>query len=197
MNQRLVIFTVMFFIVLGACSSCFAQSRYRILPEQSFMNASLTYAMFPRIEARFKEFSGTVYFHPDQIEKASVLIKVKTKSVDTGKSVWDKIIRSSRLLDAKNYPDMVLRSDKIIQTKEGYIVIGSLDLHGARHQVKFPFYVEGPFDDRQGQYIKAFGQWEFNRKDYGVIWHDLLDKGGVVVGDIVTLDWELSARLDK
>ena len=40
------------------------------------------------------------------------------------------------------------------------------------------------------------GSWQFNRKDFNIIWNHLLDRGGVLVGDYVTVDWGIRAYIN-
>ena len=76
--------------------------------------------------------------------------------------------------------------------KGQYYIRGILDLHGVRKEISFPFSVEGPVKNKHGQtLIRARGRWLINRKDFGVVWHKQWDKGGVIVGDMVKIDWDM------
>ena len=69
-----------------------------------------------------------------------------------------------------------------MQDASGYKVQGVLEMHGVKRRMIFPF-------KREGLDIK--GSWNINRKDFNIIWSKTLDHGGVLVGDIFTVDWGL------
>jgi len=46
------------------------------------------------------------------------------------------------------------------------------------------------------KYILTSGQWLINRKDFGITWNKLLDKGGIIVGNIITIDWKIVAAME-
>ncbi|HPB68912.1 MAG TPA: hypothetical protein PKU74_08415, partial [Candidatus Omnitrophota bacterium] len=48
-----------------------------------------------------------------------------------------------------------------------------------------------PQQDRKR--ILARGEWVIARKDYNMYWHSFLDKAGLIVGNHMTVDWEITA----
>ena len=57
-----------------------------------------------------------------------------------------------------------------------------------------PFTFEGVATDPFGTERAGFeGQVTINRKDWGLTWNAALETGGVLVGDKVTLELEVSA----
>ena len=108
-------------------------------------------------------------------------------------SRFDRIVRSPRLLDANRYPEIVFQSKTIVEKGDHYIVEGTLDLHGVRKDLSFKFDVQN-LDQNQ---ILAKGKWRIKRKDFGIIWHKVLDYGGIIVGNHITINWELVAQVDS
>ena len=54
----------------------------------------------------------------------------------------------------------------------------------------FPFKVIIIIDQRtKRKLLDLKGTWIINRKDFNIIWNKYLDQGGIVVGDILTVDW--------
>ena len=73
-------------------------------------------------------------------------------------------------------------------------VDGTMLLHGLSRDGSFPFIIEGPFEGQNHKkYLRASGKWMVNRKDFDVIWSKLFDKGGIIVGDQIVVDWMVVA----
>ena len=62
------------------------------------------------------------------------------------------------------------------------------------NSVTIPFTYEGAATDPFGNLRVGFeGQITINRKDYGITWNAALETGGVLVGDKIVLEFEVSA----
>ena len=63
-----------------------------------------------------------------------------------------------------------------------------------RRAVTVPFEFEGLATDPFGNLRAGFeGSVSINRKDYGITWNAALETGGVLVGDKIVLEFEVSA----
>ena len=168
------------------------EEKFVVEPKFSSIRCSVKYVVVPRINADIKDFSGIIAFDPKKVDKSSVVLKIKTASIDTKKPSWNRFIRSRRLLDASKYPEIVFQSQSVKYKKGQYFVKGILNMHGVSREIIFPFTIEGPVSNKNGQrLIRAKGEWLINRKDFNVIWHKTWDKGGMIIGDIVKIDWDL------
>ena len=75
-----------------------------------------------------------------------------------------------------------------------YRVTGDLNLRGETHPVVIDFEVTGSAVDADGvERIGFEGTSVINRKTWGVNWNTSLDAGGVLVGDRITLEFDVSA----
>ncbi|MBF0522492.1 MAG: polyisoprenoid-binding protein [Candidatus Omnitrophica bacterium] len=197
MNKKMISIAASFFILAGI-SQAQAKEKYLIDPKVSVVNCAVRRLSVSDVHGQFKDLKGEIYFDPKNIAKSSVNITIKTAGIATGNSFYDKVIRSRRLLDAGLYPEIIFKS-KSVELKNGALFVrGSLSLHGVTKDIMFPFQLDEPILDRhQRKIIRARGQWVINRKDFNVIWNKLLDKAGLVVGNIVTIDWEVVGVKEK
>ncbi|HNV24338.1 MAG TPA: YceI family protein [Candidatus Omnitrophota bacterium] len=200
MRKKIYIFFLTFIIF---SSAAFAQEKYLIDSQQSTLICSVSRMALTTVKGHFKDFSGEIIFNPKTftdkeeriLTKSSVVIKIKTSSIFTGSSFIDRKIKSKPLLDSEQYPEIIFKSQKVEVKKGTLYVHGVLSLRGIQKEIVFPFYLEEPFVNEKNQkIIRAKGKWLINRKDFKVIWNPILDKGGVIIGDIVTIDWEVVAR---
>ncbi|MCA9406463.1 MAG: YceI family protein [Candidatus Omnitrophica bacterium] len=196
MNIRIILLAVVLW-ALPVNSS--AQPVYEVILEKSNIKSKVRYTLVGTYEAEFKEFSGKLYFDPKNLADSKVELSIQTKSLKSKYSTLDRIARSRRLLDAAAYPNMSFKSQRIYQKGGQYYVKGIFSLHGVEKELTFPFMIEGPITDYSlGKYVVAEGKWRVNRKDFGIMWHSVLDKGGVVVADDVIIEWTVfaSQRMD-
>jgi len=90
--------------IIFISSPAFAQHQYSIDVEQSSIQGSIRYTLIGNYEAKFGEFSGTIYYDPNNLADSSVALNIQTKSIKSKHPVLDRIVRSKRLLDSKKFP---------------------------------------------------------------------------------------------
>ncbi len=191
-NNSTIIFLSVFSFLFCLLPNCLAQETFLVKDSASHIKCSVNYAVVPKIRGDFQSFSGKIKYDAKNIAKNSVEMSIKTESIKTGRESWDKIIRSKRLLDSKQFPLMTFKSKKVFIKDGKYNAIGIISLHGISREMTFPFEIQKVNTGKDG-YLLAKGIWKINRKLFDVIWHKQLDKGGIIVGDWVTIDWQLTA----
>lgn len=169
-----------------------AVREFRFDQESSHLEGSIKYALIGTYEARFREFGGVLKLDDRDIENSSVELKVSVDSIRSRYPRLDRIVRSDRLLDTATYPTIDFKSRAIRRLADGYQVDGRVRLHNISKDLSFRFF-EGPYRAGDDMYVRARGQWLVNRKDFDIIWSRWLDHGGIVVGDYITVDWEILA----
>ena len=180
------------FFILSTLS--YAEDIYQIDPAQSSIQCSIKYTLIGRYNARFETFGGTINFNPKKFTQSRIQLAIKTESLKSKFSTLDRMARSKRLLDAAQFPEMTFQSNALEQKEDQFFITGVFNLHGVTKELTLPFTMQGPFKDDQGRdYLLATGIWRINRKDFKVIWSQTLDHGGIIVGDTVTIRWEIVA----
>ena len=75
------------------------------------------------------------------------------------------------------------------------MVSGDLTIRGVTHPVTLDVKLNGyvPADWKGRPRLSLTAKTAINRKDYGVNWNQVLESGGVLVGDKIELDLEIAA----
>ncbi len=175
--------------------TAFALETYKINFSQSRIDGSIHYTVVGKYRAIFEDFGGTVYVDPNTELIKGVKLIIKTASIKSKAPNLDNIVKSPQLLNAERYPEIIYESFDVQPDDDGqFQSVGHLDLHGVIRRLDSLFTFEGPMRDEQGRsFVRVKGEWVFHRKDYNIIWNRFLDKGGILVGNHITVDWEIIA----
>jgi polyisoprenoid-binding protein YceI len=94
-----------------------------------------------------------------------------------------------------NYPEITFVSTGVEpRGDDKFSVIGDLTVRGVTRPVTLDVEYSGTATDPFGNVrVGLEGSGQINRKDFGVHWNAVLEGGGVMVGDKVTLEFEASA----
>ncbi len=185
LNLFFSIFISGFFTALS-----FAESQYAFSCDRSKIKGSIKYSLIGKYNSDFKECSGIIIYDDTQKQATSVRLEIKTKSIHSNCEWCDNIVISRQLLDAGKYPSIVFDGKDFKKDTKGYWVKGVIDLHGVKKDLNSQFNLEKNADG----YLSLKGKWILRRKDFNIIWNKVLDHGGVLVGDHITVDWEIRAK---
>ncbi len=156
-----------------------------------------------KVPGRFNDFSGTIVFDPAKPETSSVEFAIKATSIDTANGDRDGHLRSADFFDVEKFPEITFKSSKVKPAgKDKYDVTGTLTLHGVSKEVTLPVSFGGVMTakGRDGKESLKSGfetQVTLNRKDYGIVWNTVLDSGGTVLGDDVSVQIQIEATKPK
>ncbi len=152
-----------------------------------------------KVRGSFQEFSGTITGDPTDLTTASAEFAVVMQSVNTNQPDRDNHLRTSDFFDVANYPTMAFQSTSITKTGDTeYTVRGDLTLRGVTKSVDVKVEFLGIGDDPWGNTRAGFeASARINRKDFGVNWNQVLEAGGVMVGDTVDIHLELETIKQK
>ena len=193
MNRRL---GVVLAGALALATPALAADTYAVDKGHSEVSFQIGHLGLSKVRGRFKDFDGSIRVDPAKPEASSVEFSVKTASIDTDNEKRDQDLKTGAgLLDVEKYPSMTFKSSKIVtKSKDHYDVTGTLTLHGISKEITLPVTVIGPIKDPWGNQRVSFEtNTTLNRKDYGISYHKLLDTGGLVVGDDVSVSITLEA----
>jgi polyisoprenoid-binding protein YceI len=168
---------------------------YILDPAHTRIGFVARHAMVTKVRGQFNEFEGSGVVNASDFTKSTVSVIIQAASIDTRNEQRDAHLRSNDFLAMEEYPQITFTSTGIQQTGPASVELtGDLTIRGVTNAVTIPFEFEGAATDPYGNLRVGFeGSVVINRKDYGVTWNVALETGGVLVGDKVTLEFEVSA----
>jgi polyisoprenoid-binding protein YceI len=158
--------------------------------------------MVTNVRGHFKNVHGTLVFDAADPAAASVEAVIETAGLWTGEPDRDAHLKSPDFLDAEKYPQITFKSTRVEMTgADEAIVVGALTIRGVTRSVALKAHYLGQWQtpwwedgvDKGPKTRAGFtATASINRREFGVSWNATLDRGGVVVGNVVeiTLDAE-------
>jgi len=196
--KRSVIISCIFALVL-AFSAAAQAANWKIDGSHTTVGFSVSH-LFTSVQGRFDRFDGTIEFDPEKPEVAVVRATVEAASINTNNAKRDKHLRSGDFFDVEKNPTISFKSTSGVTGMKGSSgkLAGNLTIHGVTKPVVFDVVFRGQGKDPWGNFRAGFSaSLNINRKDYGLNWNEVLETGGVLVGEEVEIRIEVEGILDE
>jgi len=192
-DKKMQIKTVVLATLLGV-GSLFGGT-YNVDPVHSNVAFKVRHMMISNVKGQFDKFSGSFVYDEKTKTLKSLTGKVDVNSINTKNSMRDADLKSPNFFDAAKYPTMTFKLTKV----DGGTAYAQLTMHGVTKEVKMELELSGQVikdpwkNTRTGLSLSS----KISRKDFGLNWNQLIESGGVVVGDKVKISIELEGILVK
>ena len=156
--------------ILGSLAfalSALGADTYKVDPVHSSVVFSVKHSGVTDFYGAFKEISGTVTFDAADASKSAVELTVPVESIDTRNEKRDQHLKSPDFFNAKQFPAITFKSNKIEGSGESYKVSGDLTIHGVTKPVTADFKRGADGKGGQGKTVGG-GEARFTikRSDY-------------------------------
>jgi polyisoprenoid-binding protein YceI len=163
-----------------------AADTYNIDPNHSTVGFAVNHMVINTVRGKFDEFTGSVTLDNNALQAGTAAIQ--TKSINTGIERRDNHLKSPDFFDAAKYPTITFQSKRAEKKGDDAILVGDFTMHGVTKEISLPVTVKGPIKDPWGNNrIGLEAKTKLNRKDYGLKYNQMLETGGMVVGDEVEI----------
>jgi polyisoprenoid-binding protein YceI len=186
-----------FAICLVSTLAAVAQTTWNIDPAHSTAQFTVRHLGISNVTGNFTKVTGSVVLNDKDITQSQVSATIDVNSVDTRVEMRDKDLKSPNFFDVEKYPTIEFKSKKIAGGKGKLQMIGDLTIHGTTHEVTLD--VDGPtpeIADPWGNSRRGISATTtINRKDFNLLYNNLLKTGEAAVGDIVKI--QIDAEIVK
>src|SRR3954454_927455 len=168
---------------------------YTLDPTHTRIGFVARHAMVTKVRGAFNEFEGTATLDRANPASSSARLTITAASIDTRNAQRDEHLRSNDFLAMEEYPQISFVSTGVRQIDEDtFELTGGLTVKGVTKTVTIPFTFEGAARDPFGNLRVGFeAAVTISSKYYGITWNAALESGGVLVGDKVVLEFDVSA----
>jgi len=168
---------------------------WAIDPVHSIAEFGIKHMMIATVKGRFGALSGMVRFDGADPTTGSVEVSIEVASITTNEAQRDGHLRSPDFFHAEQHPTMTFRSTRVEQVEgDAYRVHGELTIRDVTKPITLDMTYEGQITDPYGKRRAGFAaETTLNRGDYGLTFNQVLETGGVMVGDKVKVALHIEA----
>ena len=181
-------------LVILMTASLSTAATFAIDPVHSSIGFKIKHMVISKVRGSFGQFEGIIEF--DEVDPAlgSVSATITMDSIDTGDQKRDEHLRDADFFNTAEFPTMTFSSKEITKDGDDWQLKGNLTLHGVTRPVALKLEYNGSVDDPWGNHRVGFAaEGKIDRRDYGISWNNTLDKGGLALGNDVTIQLEIEA----
>lgn len=179
-------------LFLASTGAWGASAQYTIDTAHTEVGFGISHLTISTVKGRFNKFEGKFMFDETKNDLTDVDVKIDVTSIDTNEKKRDEHLVSPDFFDIKKYPTITFKSKKIEKANgKPAKLIGTLTLRGKKKDVPLDLVYKGTIVDPMGTHRVGFAATgKINRKDFGMTFNKTLDKGGLMIGEEVTLHIE-------
>jgi polyisoprenoid-binding protein YceI len=171
------------------------KTTYKIDPAHSTAQFVARHMMITNVRGGFNGVEGTVVYHRENPAASSVEVRIDANRINTLEAARDAHLKSADFLDVEKYPAITFKSSSVTPDGDGELSLqGDLTIHGVSKQVVLK--VETPSQETKDPLgnarIGASATTRIKRSDFGLTWNAALATGGLLVGDHLKIELEVS-----
>ena len=169
---------------------------YTLDPSHTSIGFNVKYLMITDVIGQFKTYEAEIELEENTNELKGVEANIQVFSIDTENAKRDGHLKSPDFFDVEQFPNILFKSRTVnkLGTDE-YEVIGDLTIKGITKTITLRGKNTGFIDAGMmgGKRAGFSATAMINRKDFGLNWNRKLDKGGLLVGNEVTIELKIQA----
>jgi len=169
--------------------------RWEIDSGHSGIHFSVRHMVLAKVRGQFTRWAATIFAEEGDLSRARVEVTIDASSIDTGVGDRDAHLKSADFFDVATYGELTFRSKSVERKGDDELrVVGDLTIRGVTREVALQVEYSGKTKDPWGNERAGFSaKTSILRKDFGLTWNQLLETGGMVVGDKIDIEIDVEA----
>ena len=167
---------------------------WTIDPGHSAATFSVRHMVVANVRGEFGGPVGSATFDPKDLTTLRVEATIDARTINTRNPDRDKDLRSDLFFDVAKYPRITFKSRSVTVAGPGKLkVLGDLTIKGVTKAGTLD--VEGPTAEIKdiwgSRRIGVTATTSVDRRDFGIVYNRMLEGGGAVVGDQVSISLDI------
>jgi polyisoprenoid-binding protein YceI len=166
------------------------RTKWAVDQAHSEIGFKIRHLMISRVRGSFKTFDASIYTKDKDFTTAEIDLWIDASSLDTGEPKRDEHLKSADFFDVKNHSQISFTSKTMAHPdSEGYQELwGELSILGITKNIRLKVQFGGITNDPWGNEKAGFTiSGTINRTDWGLKWNTVLETGGLMVSEEVSL----------
>jgi polyisoprenoid-binding protein YceI len=170
-------------------------AEWRLDLQHSSVHFMVRHLLVAKVRGRFARWTGTLRFDESNLSASSVEVSIDAGSIDTAEAQRDAHLRSPDFFDVGKHPKIAFKSTKVERVGGAtYKVKGELTIRGVTRPAALDVEYGGSLRDPSGNERAGFSaKAVVDRKEFGITFNQVLDHGGLALGELVTIDIDVEA----
>ena len=170
------------------------KTTWKLDPTHTSVEFSAKHLMITTVKGRIADIEGTINVDERNPQNSSVEATLKAVSIDTRTDQRDQHLRSADFFDVEKFPEIRFRSTRIEGGKESFKLTGDLTIRDVTRPITLDVEFEGKTKDPWGgERIGFSAKGKIDRREFGLTYNQVLEAGGVVVGNDIKINLEVEA----
>ena len=172
-----------------------ALETWQIDPVHSHIHFSIRHFVISRIHGRFTKWGGTLQLDEQSPSASKAEIHIDVNSIDTNDANRDGHLKTPDFFDTARYPEITFKSTSIDSAGPNrYRVHGDMTMRGVTSPATLEVETGGQVKDPWGHTRSGFSvRASVDRKAYGLSFNQVLEAGGLALGETVDVAIDLEA----
>lgn len=184
----------------GAIGTTSSATTWTVDPVHTSVTFGVRHMMVSTVRGEFQKVSGTVTWDPKRPEAAAVDVAIDVASINTREPQRDTHLRSADFFDVEKFPTIEFHAKgSKKKANGGFEIAGDLTIHGVTRVVTLD--VDEPTAEHADPWgflrIGASAHAKIKRSDFGMTWNTVLEAGGVIVGDEISMQLDVELQRKK
>jgi len=161
----------------------------------STIGFTIRHLLVSKVRGRFAKWSGVLRFDEERPSESWLEVVIDADSIDTGEPQRDAHLRSPDFFAVENHPKLTFKSASVEAIDdESLKVTGDLTIRGVTRPVVLEVAYGGRMKDPWGHDRAGFtARATVDRKDFGLTFNQILDQGGLALGEKVAIEIDVEA----
>jgi polyisoprenoid-binding protein YceI len=170
---------------------------YKIDEAHSNVRFWVRHLMISKVHGELSDLTGTVEYNAADHSQTQIDVVIDASAITTKNDQRDGHLKSGDFLDVEKYPTITYKSTSVTKTAGNeFDVVGDFTLHGVTKPVTLKVEVSDEVPSPFGGFkVGVSAKGEINREDFGVLWNQALETGGIAVGK--EIHFEIDLELDR
>jgi polyisoprenoid-binding protein YceI len=175
----------------------FAQNTWIVDPANSTIGFEVSHLTVSSVTGFFTSFSGTLITDKkNDFEGAKVNATIQSASITTNNLERDKHLKEDDFFNVIAYPEIKFKGISMkINGNGSYLLTGELTIRDVTKVIELEVVSGGIISINNSKRVGLSAKGSINRFDYGLKWDDVIDSGGLIVGEKVDLILKIEAIL--
>jgi polyisoprenoid-binding protein YceI len=167
--------------------------QWKVDEVHSSIHFGVRHLVVATLRGQFRRWTAELTMNENDLTASSVVITIDAASVDTGHTERDASLRSPRFFDAEQFPSLTFQSCRVERKgNDSYQLVGNLTIRGVTREIELDAQLGGFVTDLRDVRRAGFAaRGSIQRADFGMVFNQVLETGGVAIGDRVDIFVEI------